>query len=138
MKLEIELTEDNKVKTQIDTPMPIDELMPILFTVQLSYMQQFMRQVEESGELTPEQLQGLKEDLYDKYNAGASNVLYLFAPDEELRPDLTVEAMKHAEDQFMYNQLNREERRALDKKTKGETKVLQFKPRGDQNEEESK
>lgn len=136
MKLEIELTEDNKIKTQIDTPMAIDDLMPILFTVQLSYMRQFMKQIEESGELSSEQIQGLKEDLYDKYNAGASNVLYLFAPDEELRPDLTVEAMRYAEDQYMYNQLNREERRALDKKTKGETKVLQFKPRGDQNEEE--
>ena len=136
MKLEIELTEDNKIKTQIDTPMAIDDLMPILFTVQLSYMRQFMKQVESSEDLSSEQIQSLKEDLYDKYNAGASNVLYLFAPDEELRPDLTVEAMRYAEDQFMYNQLNRKERRALDKKTKGETKVLQFKPRGDQNEEE--
>lgn len=138
MKLEIELTEDGKVKTQIDTPIAIDDLMPVLFTVQLSYMRQFMKQVEESGELSSEQIQGLKEDLYDKYNAGASNVLYLFAPDEELRPDLTVEAMKQAEDQFMYNQLNRKERRELDRKTKGETKVLQFKPRGDQNETQEK
>lgn len=131
MKLEIELTEDNKIKTQIDTPMPIDDLMPILFTVQLSYMKQFMRQVEESEELSSEQIQALKEDLYDKYNAGASNVLYLFAPDEELRPDLTVEAMKEAEDRYMYNQLNRETRRKLDKQTKGETKILKFKPKGE-------
>ena len=136
MKLEIELTEDNKIKTQIDTPMAIDDLMPILFTVQLSYMRQFMKQVESSEDLSSEQIQSLKEDLYDKYNAGASNVLYLFAPDEELRPDLTVEAMKYAEDQFMYNQLNREGRRALDKKTKGETKVLQFKRKENQSEEE--
>lgn len=131
MKLEIELTEDNKIKTQIDTPMPIDDLMPILFTVQLSYMKQFMKQVSEDPETTPEIIQGLKEDLYDKYNAGASNVLYLFAPDEELRPDLTVEAMKQAEDKYMYNQLNRETRRKLDKQTKGETKILKFKPKGE-------
>lgn len=126
MKLEIELTEDNKIKTQIDTPMPIDDLMPILFTVQLAFMNQFMKQVEASGELKPNQIQDLKEDLYDKYNAGASNVLYLFAPDTELRPDLTVEAMKAAEDKYMYNQLNRQARREVDKKTKGETKVLKF------------
>ena len=131
MKLEIELTEDNKIKTQIDTPIPIDDLMPILFTVQLSYMRQFMKQASEDPEVTPEILQGLKEDLYDKYNAGASNVLYLFAPDEELRPDLTVEAMKEAEDRYMYNQLNRETRRKLDKQTKGETKILKFKPKGE-------
>ena len=127
MKLTIEVTKDNKVLSQIDTPIPIDDMMPILFTVQLAFMRQFIKQVEEESDITPEQLQGLKEDLYDKYNAGASNVLSLFIPDKELRPDLTVEAMKAAEDQYMYNQLNRKNRRELDKKTKGETKVLKFK-----------
>jgi hypothetical protein len=131
MKLTIEVTEDNKVLSQIDTPIPIDDMMPVLFTVQLAFMRQFIKQIEESGELSSEQIQALKEDLYDKYNAGASNVLSLFIPDKELRPDLTVEAMKYAEDQYMYNQLNRKERRELDKKTKGETKILQFKPKGE-------
>lgn len=131
MKLEIELTEDYKIKTQIDTPMPIDDIMPILFTVQLSYMQQFMKNVTLDPDITPEQVQALKEDLYDKYNAGASNILYLFAPDTELRPDLTVEAMKEAEDKYMYNQLNRKARREVDKKTKGETKILKYKPKGE-------
>lgn len=131
MKLTIEVTEDNKVLSQIDEPISIDNLMPILFTVQLSYLRASINQFEQMPDITPEQLQGLKEDLYDKYNAGASNVLSLFIPDKELRPDLTVEAMKFAEDQYMYNQLNREERRALDKKTKGETKILQSRPKGE-------
>lgn len=138
MKLTIEVTEDNKVLSQIDEPISIDNLMPILFTVQLSYLRASINQFEQMPDITPEQLQGLKEDLYDKYNAGASNVLSLFIPDKELRPDLTVEAMKYAEDQYMYNQLNRKERRELDKKTKGETKILQFRPRGDQNETQEK
>lgn len=34
--------------------------------------------------------------------------------------------MKQAEDQYMYNQLNRKARREVDKKTKGETKILRF------------
>ena len=131
MKLTIEVTEDNKVLSQIDEPISIDNLMPILFTVQLSYLRASINQFEQMPDITPEQLQALKEDLYDKYNAGASNVLSLFIPDKELRPDLTVEAMKYAEDQYMYNQLNRKERRELDKKTKGETKILQFRPRGE-------
>lgn len=131
MKLTIEVTEDNKVLSQIDEPISIDNLMPILFTVQLSYLRASINQFEQMPDITPEQLQGLKEDLYDKYNAGASNVLSLFIPDKELRPDLTVEAMRFAEDQYMYNQLNREQRRELDKKTKGETKILQFRPRGE-------
>ena len=131
MKLTIEVTEDNKVLSQIDEPISIDNLMPILFTVQLSYLRASINQFEQMPDITPEQLQGLKEDLYDKYNAGASNVLSLFIPDKELRPDLTVEAMRFAEDQYMYNLLNREQRRELDKKTKGETKILQFRPRGE-------
>ena len=101
--------------------------MTILFTVQLEFMKNFMHQVENSESApTPEQLKAIKEDLYDKYNAGASNVLYLFIPDQELRPDLTVEAMKEAEDRYMYNQLNRKARREVDKKTKNQTKILRF------------
>lgn len=127
MKITIELNDKNQVLSQLDEPMAIDDILPMLFTVQLSYMRSFIEQVKEKSDITPENLQNLKEDLYDKYNAGASNVLSLFIPDKELRPDLTVEAMKAAEDQYMYNQLNRKSRRELDKKTKGETKVLKFK-----------
>lgn len=127
MKITIELNDKNQVLSQLDEPMAIDDILPMLFTVQLSYMRSFIEHVKEKSNITPENLQNLKEDLYDKYNAGASNVLSLFIPDKELRPDLTVEAMKAAEDQYMYNQLNRKDRRELDKKTKGETKVLKFK-----------
>lgn len=136
MKLTIELNEEtNQISTNVDKPTPIDDMMTILFTIQLEFMKSFIAQVEKSGEATPEQLQTLKEDLYDKYNAGASNVLYLFAPDEELHPDLTVEAMKAAEDKYMYNSLNRQARRQVDKKTKNQTKILRFKPQNDKIEE---
>lgn len=126
MKLTIELNEETKqLTTSIDKGIRIDDMMTVLFTIQLEIMKNFLSQVASSG-ATEEQLQTLKEDLYDKYNAGASNVLYLFAPDEELHPDLTVEAMKEAEDRYMYNSLNRESRREIDKKTKGESKILKF------------
>lgn len=119
MKITI-TNKDNQITTTSDEPIRIDDLMTILFTVQL----QAMNQVKNS---TPEEhRQQVLEDLYDKYNAGASNLLYLFAPDEELHPDLTVEAMKEAEDRYMYNHMNRETRRQIDKKTKGETKLLRF------------
>lgn len=119
MKITI-TNKDNQITTTSDEPIRIDDLMTILFTVQL----QAMNQVKNS---TPEEhRQKVLEDLYDKYNAGASNLLYLFAPDEELHPDLTVEAMKEAEDRYMYNHMNRETRRQIDKKTKGETKLLRF------------
>lgn len=126
MKLTINLDEKtNKLSISADSPVRIDDVMTILFTVQLETMRNFMKSAKTNG-ASEKDLQELKEDLYDKYNAGASNVLYLFAPDEELRPDLTVEAMKEAEDRYMYNQLNRKARREVDKNTHNETKVLRF------------
>ena len=127
MKLVIDLDEETqKISAQcVDAPR-IDDMLTVLFSVQLNFMNQFMKHVESSSDITPNQLQALKEDLYDKYNAGASNVLYLFAPDIEMHPDLTVEAMKEAEDRYMYNQLNRQQRREVDKKTHNQTKILRF------------
>lgn len=125
--------ETNKMITKVDEPIRIDDLMTIFFTLQLDVMKDFVKQVTNSG-APADQIQALKEDLYDKYNAGASNVLYLFMPDQELRPDLTVEAMKEAEDRYMYNQLNRKARREVDKKTKGETKILRFPTKKDLDE----
>lgn len=134
MKLIIELNkETNQLSMGSTEPMQIDDLMNILFTVQLEAMRGFISQVESSNTATEQELQELKEHLYDQYNAGASNTLYLFIPDKELRPDLTVEAMKQAEDQYMYNQLNRESRREVDKKTKGTSKLLRFPDPTDDN-----
>lgn len=126
MKVTIELDEKTgKIDTLFDKPVRLDDFMTVLFTVQLEMMKSSLAQAQKSA-LTPEQINLIRDDIYDKYNAGASNVLYLFAPDNELHPDLTVEAMKAAEDKYMYNQLNRKTRREIDKKTKGETKILRF------------
>lgn len=126
MKITINLDEEkNQMETNIDKPVRIDDLMTIFFTLQLDLMNNFIKQIADSG-APEEHIKAVKEDLYDKYNAGASNLLYLFIPDQELRPDLTVEAMKEAEDRYMYNQLNRKARREVDKKTHNQTKVLKF------------
>ena len=131
MKITINLDEEkNQMETNIDKPVRIDDLMTIFFTLQLDLMNNFIKQMSDSG--APEDhIKAIKEDLYDKYNAGASNLLYLFIPDKELRPDLTVEAMKEAEDRYMYNQLNRKARREVDKKTHNKTKVLRFPTQND-------
>lgn len=134
MKITIDWNEETKqVTTTSDKPIRVDDLMTILFTLQLQAMNGVKEKAKEDNSLTQAQTQEIIENLYDNYNAGASNVLYLFAPDKELHPDLTVEAMKEAEDKYMYNHLNRESRRQIDKKTKGETKILRFP--GTHNEE---
>ena len=127
MKLTINWNEEtNQISASTDKPIQIDDMMTLLFTMQLQALKDVRHNAELDTSLTDQQRQNIIETLYDNYNAGASNVLYLFAPDEELHPDLTVEAMKEAEDRYMYNRLNRESRRQIDKKTKGETKILRF------------
>ena len=41
--------------------------------------------------------------------------------------------MKQAEDQYMYNQLNRKSRREVDKKTHNKSKLLRFPTKEDDN-----
>jgi hypothetical protein len=43
----------------------------------------------------------LKEDLYDLFNEAASAFLAAFAPEIELRPDLTAEAILKAENEIL-------------------------------------
>jgi hypothetical protein len=43
----------------------------------------------------------VKEDLYDMYNAAASNTLNIFAPDIEMRPHLTAQAILEAENKII-------------------------------------
>ena len=58
MKLIIELNEEtNQISMGSDKPMQIDDLMNILFTVQLESMRGFIRQVEASNYATQEALQ---------------------------------------------------------------------------------
>ena len=126
MKITIELDEStNQISINSEGNIRVDDALGITLTAQLAIMRAVLEKSKADG-ATKEELQTIKEDLYDKFNAGASNILYLFAPDEELHPDLTVEAMKAAEDKYMYNQLNRKARREVDKKTHNQTKVLRF------------
>ena len=126
MKITIELDEStNQISINSEGNIRVDDALGITLTAQLAIMRAVLEKSKADG-ATKEELQTIKEDLYDKFNAGASNILYLFAPDEELHPDLTVEAMKAAEDKYMYNQLNRKARREVEKRTHNQTKVLRF------------
>lgn len=42
-----------------------------------------------------------KEELYDMFNHAFSNFLQVFAPEIEMRPDITVEAILELENQFI-------------------------------------
>jgi hypothetical protein len=59
-----------------------------------------------NDEVPEEHKQAVKEEMYDMFNIGASNVLQEFAPDIEARPDLTTEAIMKAEDEIMEEKIH--------------------------------
>jgi hypothetical protein len=61
------------------------------------------------------QFMAIKEQIYQAYNEAASAVLEMYAPEFELRPDITTEAIQRAEEEIInerFNKLNREQRRS--------------------------
>ena len=65
----------------------------ILFTIQHAHAT--------ISDAQPEKAEEVKRELYDLVNIGASNVLKKFAPEFELRPDLTAEAIMKAENEIL-------------------------------------
>jgi hypothetical protein len=54
------------------------------------------------SEINPQE--AIRKEIYDMLNIGMSNVLHNIAPDLELRPDLTTEAILRAENQIIEEQ----------------------------------
>lgn len=58
--------------------------------------------MNQSLKAAPEHLrQEIQQLLYDEYNYAASNLLATFAPDIDMRPDWTPQAMLQAENRFL-------------------------------------
>lgn len=86
-----------KVKLSYKRRIPLPEFLQIISTGVLLAMQSIVA-------ATPEdQRQSVKEELYDMYNAAASNTLSYFAPDIEMRPHLTSQAILQAENAILKN-----------------------------------
>jgi hypothetical protein len=93
-QIHIEIQE-NRTRLHTRTPIRFDDFLTVFGTVLLATMQ---GQVDRAPE---EAKQTLMEDIYDKVNFMASNILSLFAPDLELRPHLTSEAILEAENKLI-------------------------------------
>ena len=94
--MEIKITvNENKVNMESSEPVRIDDLMTILFTVQLSMLREATPPEDDPN------YQTIRDLLYDNFNVGASTVLSMYAPDNTLRPDLTAEAMLEAENKYI-------------------------------------
>ena len=87
--------EDEKLGMDVAGNITGPDLLAALFTAVLSTARAMLASVPE------EHQEDATEEIYDMINAGASNVLELFAPEIEMRPDLTVEALLDAENKIL-------------------------------------
>lgn len=87
---------DNKVKISYKTPPNLEEFMQITFTAILSAMQATVH-----SQKTEAEQDQCKAELYDMLNVAASRTLEFFAPEYELRPNLTTQAILEAENKII-------------------------------------
>lgn len=86
---------DGKVRISYKEAVPFAEFLQIISTGILAAMNAVV-------EMVPEELKAqTKEDLYDMYNAAASTTLNYFAPEIEMRPHLTTQAILKAENEIL-------------------------------------
>jgi hypothetical protein len=92
---------DNQVKLSFkDKSLNLSELIQVTCTGILCAMKSVVESAPE------DQRQQVMEDLYDLYNAAASNTLAYFAPEIEMRPHLTSQAILDAEDAIINKEYN--------------------------------
>lgn len=105
MEIMIKQDKDGKVKLKTDQPLSIDQVMDLLMTASLAALNGFADQIENK-----EHRQRIKGLLYDNFNEAASAVLMEFMPDNELRPDLTEQAILEKEDEIMKRYIKEHEK----------------------------
>jgi len=86
-QLIITLTDDNELKVQASHPLNPQELTDLTLSTILAMFNQATSDAPEP------QKQEVKEYLFNMFNYAASALLAQFAPDIELRPDITEEAI---------------------------------------------
>lgn len=95
-KLTITL-KDGKVGIKSVKPIAIYETIELTLKALLSAMNQTVAAVPD------EHKDAVKENLYELLNVAASNTLAIFAPEIEMRPDLTVQAILEKENELIFS-----------------------------------
>ena len=83
--------QDDKVSISYNHSITLPDFITLMSTAILSAMQQTVASVPEA------EREHAKEEIYDMYNAAASNTLHYFAPEIDMRPHLTTQAILEAE-----------------------------------------
>lgn len=79
-------------------PLNPEDYINLTLSAQLNFFEEIVASAPEDKQ------EEVTEFLYDMYNLAASAFLETFAPEIELRPDLTVEAILEAENQLLDQQ----------------------------------
>lgn len=86
---------DNKVTVKTRGPATFDEVLQTTISGLIGVMMSLVSTAEKQEQDT------IKQDLYDRFNVSASRALEIFAPEYELRPDLTSTAILQAENAIL-------------------------------------
>ena len=100
MKVTINL-ENDTLTLNTDCKTSISELTTILMTSQLEVMNQAIE------DIPIEELPPIKEYIFDQVNLAMSEVLARFAPEIDMRPDITEEAILDLEFQKAFKSINK-------------------------------
>ena len=87
--------EKNEVRVKTSREANFEEILQVSFSGTLALMYDLLAKVPEEDRTEA------KGELYDMLNIAASNALSVFAPEIEMRPNLTVDAIMKAEDEII-------------------------------------
>lgn len=94
-KLTIRMREDGKCDFESKHPISFEDLLSVVMSLSLGYMR---RMTENAPAEAHEHVKG---ELYDAFNKAASHTLEAFAPEYELRPGLTAQALLEMENDIV-------------------------------------
>lgn len=94
-RIVLKLLDDGTLQLHTDSPILLDDFITATLTAQLSMMKRCV------DDAPAETQQGIQQNIYDMYNAAASHVLAKFAPELELHPNLTTQAILEAENKII-------------------------------------
>ena len=91
----IKLLDDGTMRLQSDNPILLDDFISATMSAQLAMMNRCVDEAPDDIKL------GVQSNIYDMYNAAASHTLSKFAPNLELHPNLTTQAILEAENKII-------------------------------------
>ena len=95
---------DNQVSVKSRGPMSLEDMVQVTMTGLLGAMNTCLKAAK-----SPQEEEQLKEYIYDRFNIAASRTLELFAPEIEMRPNLTTDAILKAENELLMEEIKKAE-----------------------------